>query len=124
MEQLPTDLQNIILDYKSQLDITEKFNKVLKQLKELYKYEILTVDTDEPCELNIQSHITFGSNKYFYSSKKCIHENTEEFLFLNYIIYEEGNYGEDGYNCITETFILRYDSDDEPSIDSDEDYLD
>ena len=32
MEQLPTDLQNIIIDYKYQLEVSEKFKKCMREL--------------------------------------------------------------------------------------------
>ena len=32
MEQLPTDLQNIIMDYKYQLEVSEKYQKVINEI--------------------------------------------------------------------------------------------
>ena len=38
------DCQDIIMNYVYQLETTSKFDKVLKELKSTYKYEIITED--------------------------------------------------------------------------------
>ena len=41
------DCWEIIQDYKTQLDITEKYDKVMRQLKRTYKYQYTRFDISE-----------------------------------------------------------------------------
>lgn len=38
MEQLPLDIEKIIMDYKYQLEITDKYDKIVKDIKTIKKW--------------------------------------------------------------------------------------
>ena len=67
MNILPIDLQKIILDYKEQLDISEKKKRLLKELKREYTYEF-NGDFDEYGK----STINFRDYDYEYTNTICV----------------------------------------------------
>ena len=58
LEQLPNDITNIIYNYVKQIEVNEKYLKVLKEINKI----------DYKCKNNIMSKIEFNNNKFSYSS--------------------------------------------------------
>jgi hypothetical protein len=77
MNILPKELENIILNYKKDLEITEKYNRVLNQLKKRYKYDL--------DEYN-KATINFYDKNIVYSYSSCQDGNKRfkiEYLYVN-----------------------------------------
>ena len=73
MNILPIDLQKIILDYKEQLDISEKKRRVINQLKKRYRVNYGNITDDNGKVLEIITDVEFYGKKYFYRNFECAH---------------------------------------------------
>ena len=106
------DCEEIINNYKSQMDYTEKFDKVMKQLKETIEYSIVdnTTIIRKEDDIYIQYDLC-SSNNLSFNKTKLIYEDTDEefisklidynvidcYIHDDWLITEEY---EDGFNLI------------------------
>lgn len=85
---LPTDLENIVMDYKQDLEITEKYNKCIEELK---SYKTKYCDTS-------------GGYGLVFSTK---HFDTNIYEEPNYNMYEEPEYVVSVYiNIVNDSYIV------------------
>jgi hypothetical protein len=80
-----SEITNIIMDYKNDLDLTEKFKPVLKELKEYNKYI-----KSEHNDFSYNTHIYKRGDKYVtYNYSDNIELNNIEFDINNKFLYFE-----------------------------------
>ena len=77
MNSLPKELVNIIIDYKSQLEVSEKFKKCMKELKNKVKYYMNAYDLTEEGDPDycyeeecIHSYNTYFNTRYTYDKEE------------------------------------------------------
>ena len=101
MDSLPTDLENIIDDYKKQLEITENYKKVIKELKTTYNF-----DNTELGNTRIIRTIKWHSYDYRFSTF-CI--KCGNFGDITEAIYQNGEYIRTLEECdLTKSMYLLY----------------
>ena len=90
LEDLPLELENIILDYKEQLELTEKYDNVMK---ELHTHIIVYFEI-----------FSFPITIIKYKNKKVFYTFCEEHNYTKYMKYKSGD--EYGIGGIIEKFRI------------------
>ena len=79
MNSLPKELVNIIIDYKSQLEVSEKYEKLMREYKKVFKREENPLNTTMFLKLNNKIHVyTYYEPDEFYCFMFCSDKNTYE----------------------------------------------
>lgn len=84
LNDLPLEIENMILDYKSQIEHREKFKKVLKEIKYKVQNEMISISySNILAMLNPGRPVKYTINKNLYLSSTYRYHKNILYVFSN-----------------------------------------
>ncbi len=87
MEQLPSCLENLIYDYKNQLEHSEKYSKVMKELRRTIDYRIPDESEKGDNGNGILYSLSKGSNISIRNNIIYDYQDTDQFYVSKHFMY-------------------------------------